>query len=57
MHATVPARLTTGQRVILGAILTALLGLPPLLLWSALSAHGHKPVVPAAPHPVVVVNA
>jgi hypothetical protein len=52
--------LTLSQRLILTAILTALVGLPSLLLWSALSAHGHRPAAPPPPatvRPVLVVHA
>lgn len=47
--------LTVPQRLTLAALLTALVALPCLLLWVALSTHGHNP--PAPPPVVRVVNA
>lgn len=50
--------LTTAQRLMLAAVMTALVALPALLMWAALSAHGHNPAAPPPPPPAVrVINA
>ena len=47
--------LTASQRLVLAALIAALVVLPCLLLWAALSVRSHTP---PAPRPVVrVVNA